>query len=60
MKGRMRATYSLPGGTSGVLGNRHDVDLLPFWLTNDSFPLPTRWDEVLWSAESLTLFRPAR
>jgi len=41
-RGGVRATISLPGGTSGIPGNPHFVDLLPLWLTNESIPLITR------------------
>ena len=41
-RGAVRATTSLPGGTSGVPGTPHFVDLLPLWLTNESIPLITR------------------
>ena len=32
------AETSLPGGTSGTLGNPHFMNLLPMWLTNETFP----------------------
>jgi penicillin amidase len=37
--GDVRASSSLPGGTSGVPGTPFYVNLLPGWLTNDSFRL---------------------
>jgi penicillin amidase len=37
--GDIRASSSLPGGTSGVPGSPFYVNLLPEWLTNDSFAL---------------------
>jgi penicillin amidase len=37
--GDVHAESSLPGGTSGVPGTPFSVNLLPSWLTNDSFPL---------------------
>jgi penicillin G amidase len=37
--GDIRAESSLPGGTSGVPGTPFYVNLLPSWLTNDSFAL---------------------
>ena len=37
--GDIRAASSLPGGTSGVPGTPFHVNLLPSWLTNDSFAL---------------------
>ena len=36
------AESSLPGGTSGVPGSRFYVNLLPGWLTDDTFPLLLR------------------
>jgi penicillin G amidase len=35
--GAVRAESSLPGGTSGVPGSPSSVNLLPQWLTNESF-----------------------
>jgi penicillin amidase len=35
------AVSSLPGGSSGVPGNQFYVNLLPRWLTNETFPLRT-------------------
>ena len=35
----MRAQTSIPGGTSGVVGERRYTNLLPLWLTNDAIPL---------------------
>jgi penicillin amidase len=37
--GQVVAESSLPGGTSGVPGSPFYVNLLPRWLTNDTFPL---------------------
>jgi penicillin G amidase len=37
--GDVRAASSLPGGTSGVPGSPFHVNLLPGWLTNDTFQL---------------------
>jgi penicillin amidase len=37
--GQVVAESSLPGGTSGVPGQPFYVNLLPRWLTNDTFPL---------------------
>jgi penicillin G amidase len=37
--GQVVAESSLPGGTSGVPGDPFYVNLLPHWLTNDTFPL---------------------
>ena len=40
--GRMRAESSLPGGTSETLGSATYVNLLPRWLTNDTYPVRFR------------------
>ena len=39
----IESVSSLPGGESGVQGNPLNLNLLPGWLTNDTFPL--RMDE---------------
>jgi penicillin amidase len=54
----MRARFALPGGASGVLGNRHLVDLLPGWLTNDGVGMPFSFVEILWARESVLWFLP--
>lgn len=36
------AETSLPGGTSGTVGDPYYVNLLPMWLTNDAFPTELR------------------
>ncbi|NIW38851.1 MAG: penicillin acylase family protein, partial [Gemmatimonadetes bacterium] len=50
--GRIRAESSLPGGASGVLGSPFYVNLLPGWLTNDTFPLLRKRSEVVSQAAS--------
>lgn len=52
------AESSLPGGVSGVLGSPFYVNLLPEWLTNESYPQLRRYREVLDSAYEVTFFRP--
>jgi penicillin amidase len=44
--GRVVAESSLPGGTSGVPGEAFYVNLLPRWLTNDTFPLRQDVDDL--------------
>ncbi len=44
--GRVEAESSLPGGTSGVPGEQFYVNLLPRWLTNDTFPLRQDVDDL--------------
>ena len=41
-RGGMRAVSSLPGGTSETLGSAYYVNLLPRWLTNDTYPVRLR------------------
>jgi len=43
--GEVVAESSLPGGTSGVPGEPFYVNLLPRWLTNDTFPLRQRVED---------------
>jgi hypothetical protein len=54
----MHATLSIPGGASGVLGSPNYFNLLPGWLSNESFPLLLRADEVQANAASVTKFVP--
>jgi penicillin G amidase len=56
--GHVRAESVWPGGVSGVPGNRHYVDLLPLWLTNDTVRLPFKEDEVERGAASVERFAP--
>ena len=55
----MRATLSIPGGASGVLGSADYFNLLPGWLVNAGFPLLLRTGEVQANAASTTEFVPA-
>jgi penicillin amidase len=57
--GRVVAESSLPGGTSGVPGERFYVNLLPRWLTNDAFPLRQRLDDLDAATVSATELVPA-
>jgi penicillin amidase len=56
--GLVRAASSLPGGTSGVPGGRFYLNLLPRWLTNDTFPLRQRLAELAAGTDSLTILVP--
>ncbi len=49
---------SLPGGTSGLIGDPHYVDLLPEWLTNESYPQFLRRSDLLPTFESIERFAP--
>lgn len=57
--GWVRGVSSLAGGVSGVLGSPRYANLLPGWLTNESFRLWTRPSEVLHHAEEETTYVPA-
>jgi len=57
--GRVVAESSLPGGTSGVPGDQFYVNLLPRWLTNDTFPLRQHTDDLDATASSVTELVPA-
>ena len=56
---RSRWVSSLPGGTSGVIANPHQLDLLPAWLTDESYPQFLRRSDLLPTFESIQRFRPA-
>jgi penicillin amidase len=59
-RGRLEAVTALPGGESGVIGSPHYVDLLPGWLTNEAFPLPTNKGRILHDATGIETFVPPR
>src|SRR5439155_8184867 len=54
--GYVRADSSLPGGVSGVPGSPYYADLLAGWLSNETFPLLFRHNEIQNNAASLTIF----
>lgn len=49
---------SLPGGTSALPTDRHYLDLLPAYLTNESYPVRVRPADVAAATESVTVLRP--
>jgi penicillin amidase len=49
---------ALPGGTSALPGDRHYLDLLPRYLTNDYYRVRVRPADVLAALESVTVLRP--
>lgn len=57
--GRMSAATALPGGEDGNIGSPHSVDLLRYWLVNDTYPLLTGEDEIVADATSHEIFLPA-
>ncbi len=54
------AHASLPGGTSGVLGDPNYANLLPDWLTNDSFPLARSPGQLRRHTATTTRLLPVR
>jgi penicillin amidase len=48
---------ALPGGTSALPTSPHYLDLLPAYLTDDSYPVRTQPADVLRAAESVQFFR---
>lgn len=57
-RARIRAVSSLAGGVSGALDSPFYSNLLPDWLTNDTFPLRTRRAAIRAHARSITRFVP--
>lgn len=56
---RMSAATALPGGEDGNIGSPHSVDLLRYWLVNDTYPLLTGEAEIAADATSHEIFLPA-
>jgi penicillin amidase len=56
--GGMRAESALPGGTSEDLGNRFYLNLLPRWLTNDTYPVRLRPADLVHGTFSVTAYLP--
>ena len=54
----MRARSSLPGGTSSTIGDPYFANLLPRWLTNDTYRVRLNTLELLLGTDSVTWFRP--
>jgi penicillin amidase len=57
--GRSQWLSSLPGGTNGSLGDTHHLDLLPAWLTDDSYPQFFRKSDLAPTFVSIERFAPA-
>jgi penicillin amidase len=49
---------ALPGGTSALPTDRHYLDLLPAYLSDDSYPVRVRPADIRRATESVTVFRP--
>jgi len=50
---------ALPGGVSALPTSRHYLDLLPGYLTDDSYPVRVTRSEVAAATESVETLRPA-
>jgi penicillin amidase len=49
---------SLPGGTSAIPTDRHYLDLLPAYLTNDQYPVRVTRSDIGRATESVTQLQP--
>lgn len=49
---------SLPGGTSALPADRHYLDLLPAYLTDDSYPVRVSDRDIRRATESVVVLRP--
>ena len=49
---------ALPGGTSALPTERHYLDLLPAYLTNDTYPVRIRPGEIAAATGSTTVLTP--
>ena len=54
----MRADSALPGGTSETLGSPYYLNLLPRWLTNDTYPMRLAATDLVHGTASVTLYLP--
>jgi penicillin amidase len=55
----MRAESALPGGTSETLGSPYYLNLLPRWLTNETYPVRLRPVDLFRATASVTRYLPA-
>jgi len=58
--GSIRGETILPGGNSGVLGSPFYGNLLPRWLTNDTYDIRFKRGDVNKAADTKTVFVPAK
>jgi penicillin amidase len=56
----IRAVSSLPGGASERLGSPFLVNLLPEWLSNDTYPVRRTRRDLIGATSSVTVFLPDR
>jgi acyl-homoserine lactone acylase PvdQ len=54
----MNAISSLPGGTSETLGSPYYINILPRWLTNDTYPVRLRQDDLNDATASVIRYVP--
>lgn len=57
--GGIDARSILPGGISGMPGDKYYANMLGRWLTNETYPFRANLLEVLWATDSKMNFRPA-
>lgn len=55
-----RAETILPGGASGVIGSPFYTNLLPLWLTNETYPIKQKLIELFGDIAEVDFFRPGR
>jgi penicillin G amidase len=58
VRGTMRADSALPGGTSETLGSPYYGNLLPRWLTNDTYPVRLNRSDLARATESVDRYLP--
>jgi penicillin amidase len=58
--GSIRGETILPGGDSGVIGSPFYGNLLPRWLTNDTFEIRFKRGDVNKAAATKNVFVPAK
>jgi len=56
--GGMRAESSLPGGVSETLGSPYYVNLLSRWLTNETYPVRLRHDDLVQATATVVQYLP--
>jgi acyl-homoserine lactone acylase PvdQ len=56
----MRAVSALPGGTSETLGSPYYLNLLPRWLTNDTYPVRLRQSDLALATASVIQYLPGQ
>jgi penicillin amidase len=53
-----QAETILPGGASGILGSPYYANLLPLWLTNNTYPIKQGLFELFGDIDEVDFFRP--